>query len=277
MKEVSEANEDTGIAPPRQDVADPSPARRADWGRREFALREWMDGPCTYAAYRAGALDLERVNWWTRGYRPTLQFLERVVARTRVGYEPLHVLDVGCGHGDGLRAMHRWAARRSVPLKLTGVDLNPYAARLARECDRRAHVSAGTITWLTADAFETKLDRPADVVTSSLFAHHLDDDALVQLLRWKEANARVAWMVSDLRRSERAAEGFAWLTRALRMNAMVKHDGAMSFRRALSIADWEAIVKRAGVKAVVRDVGLGRLVVENEHAGAVAGEVERER
>jgi SAM-dependent methyltransferase len=255
--------DDTGVAaPPALRDGATEIVGAADWGQREFALREWMDGPCTYAAYRAGALDLERVNWWTRGYRPTLQFLERVVARTRVGYEPLHVLDVGCGHGDGLRAMHRWAARRSVPLKLTGVDLNPYAARLARECDRREHVSAGTITWLTADAFATELERPADVVVSSLFAHHLDDEALVRLLQWKDANARVAWVVSDLRRSERAAMGFAWLTRVLRMNAMVKHDGAMSFRRALSIAEWEAIVKRAGVRAVVRDVGLGRLVVE---------------
>src|SRR6202034_763640 len=98
-----------------------------------FALRELMDEPCTYADYRSAALDLAQVNRLTRGYRPTLNFLARGLRRCGVGNEPLHVVDVGCGHGDALRTIHRWAAQRSVPLRLTGIDLNPYAARLARE------------------------------------------------------------------------------------------------------------------------------------------------
>jgi len=254
---------ETGLAPPPLPVATREDAAGVpDFSRREYALREWMDEPCTYNVYRQAAEDLAQINTLTRGYKPLLEFLERVLARTRVGYEPLHIVDVGCAQGDGLRAVHAWAAKRSVPLRLTGVDMNPYAARLARECDRAEHVSAGTISWVTADAFAVSLEGPVDVVISSLFAHHLSDAEIVRYLRWSEETARVGWFVGDLRRSKRAAMGFKWLTRLAGSCEMVRHDGAVSFRRALSLGEWRDRLQEAGVAGTVRDAGLGRLCVE---------------
>jgi SAM-dependent methyltransferase len=250
----------------RVDVAEIQTIRRdgtklaPHWTRREFELNEWMDGPCTYEEYRQAALDLERVNRLTLGYRPALQFLERVVERP--DNAPLHVVDVGCGHGDGLRAIYRWAQHKNVAVRLTGVDLNPYAAQLAQECDRNAGIPAGSITWITADAFAASFDAPVDVAISSLFAHHLTDTATVALLRWNEATARMGWLVNDLRRSARAAMGFKWLTRVIGSCAMVKHDGAVSFRRALTTDEWCERCEQAAVDANVVDVGLGRLCVQ---------------
>jgi len=231
-----------------------------DWSRREFELQEWMDGPCTYEEYAQGALGLELVNRLTVGYRPARRFLKQVIEQ--VGNAPLHVVDIGCGHGDGLRAIYRWAQRKNIPLRLTGVDINPYAAQLARECDRRVGIPAGNIAWLTADAFAAKFDTPVDVTMCSLFTHHLSDAAIVELLRWNDATARAGWLVNDLRRSKRAAMGFKWLTSVIGSCAMVKHDGMISFRRALTMEEWRERCKQAGVLARVVDVGLGRLCVE---------------
>ena len=256
---IDEETETGAPAPPWPHRTQPAAATTPDFSQREFALRELMDEPCTYADYRAAALSLARVNRWTRGYRPTLEFLARVLERTGVTHEPLHIVDVGCGHGDSLREIYRWAAKRSVPLRLTGVDINPYAARLARECDRWEHVSAGTITWLTGDVFATQLERPADVILSSLFAHHLSNEAILKLLQWKESTARVGWLVSDLRRSERAAKTFGWMARLLPMDEMVARDGAVSFRRALSLEEWTELA----IEAKVADAGMGRLTVEH--------------
>jgi SAM-dependent methyltransferase len=255
----AELTAETGAAaPPLPHQTLPERTTTPDFSRREFALRELMDGPCTYADYRSAALSLARLNRWTRGYRPVLEFLARVLQHTGVGHEPLHIVDIGCGHGDGLREIHRWAAKRSVPLRLTGVDINPYAARLARECDRIEHVSAGDITWLTGDLFATQLARPADIAVSSLLAHHLSDEDILRLLHWNETNASIAWAITDLRRSRRAAQVFTWMGRLLPMDRMVAHDGAVSFRRALSIEEWQAISSAA----LVRNAGRGRLVVE---------------
>jgi len=231
-----------------------------DWGRREYELEEWMDGPCLYEEYSRAAQDLEEVNFLTLGYRPTRRFLERAVQKA--GQGPLHVIDVGCGHGDGLRWIYRWAKHKKIPLRLTGVDINPYAARLSRECDRLARIPEGSIARITADAFAAEFEEPVDVALSSLFAHHLSDAAIVELLRWNEATARVGWMVNDLRRSPRAAIGFKWLTRLIGSCPMVKHDGAVSFRRALSMEEWGERCEQAAVPANVVDVGLGRLCVE---------------
>ena len=250
---------ETGAPPPPwPHESMPEVATAPNFSRREFALRERMDGPCTYEDYRAAALGLARLNRWTRGHRPILEFLAKVLQRTGVTHEPLHIVDIGCGHGDGLREIYRWASKRSVPLRLTGIDINPYAARLARECDRVEHVSAGTITWLTGDVFATQLERPADVTISSLLAHHLSDDDIPRLMQWNESTARAAWAISDLRRSERAAQVFAWMSRLLPMNETIAHDGIVSFRRALSVEEWQ----RLAGQAKVTGVGKGRLVVE---------------
>jgi len=253
-------------APPWPHDFSPPPSTTPDFSRRDFALRELMDEPCTYATYRAAALSLARLNRWTRGYKPTLDFLTRVLQHTGVTHEPLHIVDAACGHGDTLRHISRWAAKRSIPLRLTGIDINPYAARLARERDRQEHIAPATITWLTADIFTTTLTttlaRPADILLSSLFAHHLSDEAIPKLLHWNQTTARTAWLISDLRRSQRAANTFAWLTKLLPLHHMVTHDAQISFRRALSLQEWQAHCLQTNITAQIKDTGTGRLTVE---------------
>ena len=249
-------------APPWPHETPQPPASTPDFSHREFALRERMDEPCTYATYRAAALSLARLNRWTRGYKPTLDFLTRVLEHTGVTHEPLHIVDAACGHGDTLRHIARWAAKRSIPLRLTGIDINPYATRLARERDRHEHIAPSTITWITADIFTTTLSRPADILLSSLFAHHLPDEAIPQLLHWNQTTARIAWLISDLRRSQRAANTFAHISKILPLHPMVTHDARISFRRALSLQEWQAHCLQTNITAQIKDTGTGRLTVE---------------
>ena len=100
-------------------------------------LLEWMDEPCTYEDFRQCLSDLGQVNRLTLSYRPTLAFLD-AVATAEPG-RALRIVDVGSGGGDMLRRVERWAERRGVQVKLTGIDLNPYAAGVARVA-RRKHV-----------------------------------------------------------------------------------------------------------------------------------------
>ena len=250
-------------APPWPHETPQPPASTPDFSHREFALRERVDEPCTYATYRAAALSLARLNRWTRGYKPTLDFLTRVLQHTGVTHKPLHIIDAACGHGDTLRHISRWATKRSIPLRLTGIDINPYAARLARERDRHEHIAPATITWITADIFATTLARPADILLSSLFAHHLSDEAIPKLLHWNQTTARTAWLISDLRRSQRAANTFAWLTKLLPLHHMVTHDAQISFRRALSLQEWQAHCLQTNITAQIKDTGTGRLTIEH--------------
>src|SRR5438128_584185 len=94
---------------------------------------ELMDTDAADAAEFAQCLrQLEALNRWTFAYRPTLRWLAR--ALEGVGRErTVTILDVGCGHGDALRRIHRWGAARGRRFEMVGVDLNPLARRAAEK------------------------------------------------------------------------------------------------------------------------------------------------
>ncbi len=220
-------------------------------------LPEWMDEPCSYEDFRECLIDLGQVNRLTLFYRPTLAFLDGLVAATP--HQTLRIVDVGSGGGDMLRRVERWAERRGVQVKLTGIDLNPYAARVAREL----MPASSAIQWVTGDAFTYA--EPVDVVLSSLFTHHLEEAEVVRFLAWSEAVARCGWFVNDLCREETPYRLFGMLAKGMRWHRFVQHDGPVSFRRSFREDDWEWMSSEAGI--ALADVRLarwtpGRLCVE---------------
>jgi SAM-dependent methyltransferase len=220
-------------------------------------LPEWMDEPCSYEDFRACLVDLAQCNQLTLAYRPTLDLLERLcrdahVSEARNGAPeslpgsvaaPLHIVDVGSGGGDMLRRIERWARQRGIAVTLTGIDLNPYAARAAREFTS----SGSAIEWVTGDAFSYA--GPVDVVLSSLFTHHLSSAEIVSFLRWSEATARRGWFINDLCREPTPYRLFPLLAGAMRWHRFVRHDGPVSFRRSFREADWQRLLAEAGIPA----------------------------
>ena len=204
-------------------------------------LPELMDGDCSYEDFRGCLRSLEQINRWLLGYRPTLAWLKRLPHR--IWRDPVHIVDVGCGGGDLLRQIAGWARRRGIAVQLTGIDLNPYAARAAAESTPK---ELG-IAWVTGNALEYRPEKPVDIVVSSLMAHHLEDEEIVALLRWMEATAQVGWFINDLERSERSCRMFGLADRIMRWHRFVRHDGPVSFRRAFREEDWARLLTAAEV------------------------------
>ena len=157
--------------------------------------------------------------------------------------DPVHIVDVGSGGGDLLRQIAGWARRRGIAVQLTGIDLNPYAARAAAESTPK---ELG-IAWVTGNALEYRPEKPVDIVVSSLMAHHLEDEEIVALLRWMETTAQVGWFINDLERSEWSCRMFEWVERIAGWHRFVRHDGPVSFRRAFRKEDWERLLTAAEV------------------------------
>lgn len=205
---------------------------------------EIMDDPGQSEADFAAALDgLETLNRITFAHPPLLRVLDRVV--TEGGLKRLSVLDVGAGGGDALRAVARWGARRGIALDLWGLDRSPWAERHALARGTKAG-------WITSDLFDLPADRRFDVVTCSLFAHHLEDPALVRFLRWLPRHAVRRWLILDLHR-HRIPWAAVWAgTRLMRMHPMVTHDGPVSVMRGFTRDDWTRLLAEAGVPAEIR-------------------------
>jgi len=181
--------------------------------------------------------DLAKANALTLARPPTLRWLERATKSLPPG-SAFSLLDVGYGQGDMLRAIHRWATRRGLRPRLTGIDLSPWSATAAAN----ATDPALQITYLVGDVFDDAPDEPIDFVVSSLVAHHMPDETLVRFLRWMEANARRGWFINDLHRHPLAYYGFMVLSTTTGLNRMVRHDGLISVARAFTRADWRRLL-----------------------------------
>ena len=205
----------------------------------------------TYAAVVA---DLAKVNVVTLAARPTLDFLRRATAG-RAGFK---LLDVGFGDGDMLRRIARWAARRGIDAELVGVDLNPRSALAAA-----AHTPADApIRYITGDYADLAGER-WDFVVSSLVAHHMTHDQLVDFLRFMDRESARGWLVNDLHRHRFAHLGFPLLATLARWHPIVRHDGTLSIARSYRPAEWPPILTETGVRARVYRAFPFRLCVES--------------
>jgi hypothetical protein len=202
-----------------------------------------MDGPDVPAAERARCLaDLAVINTLTLARRPTMAWLARALAEAPPGAR-FTLLDVAYGQGDLLRAVAAWAKHRGLEADLVGIDLHPGSEAAARA----ATPTGVAIEYRTADVFGFEPDRPIDLVVSSLFAHHLDGEAVPAFLGFMERTAQRGWFVNDLHRHAFAYYGFRALARLAGWRPLVRHDGAVSVARSFRRDDWEWAVTAAGL------------------------------
>lgn len=201
---------------------------------------ERMDTDCTdFADYQRCLRDLSRVNVVTRTYRPTLAWL----AHETQGMSTFSLLDVGCGYGDMLRCIHRWARRRGIAASLEGIDRNPWSTRAAADA---TPADAG-IHYRTGDVFAFQPDTPFDFIISAQFTHHLEDAEIVAFIRWMEAHARRGWLISDLHRHWFAYHGFGLLAGIAGWHRFVRHDGPVSIARGFLPQDLLNLAADAGL------------------------------
>ncbi len=215
-----------------------------DFSRRA-ELVELMDEPCSYEQLRACLHDIARVNRLTFAYRPTIVWMDELVAAHAVSARPLRVVDVGCGYGDTLRRIDGWAQKRGIPVALTGIDLNPDAIRAAKE----ATPPGQKIEWVVGDALADAATGEIDVVVCSLLTHHLTDPEVVQFVRWMERTTRLGWFINDLHRQPVPYHLFRLLARFTNWHSFVKNDGPVSIRRSFIVEDWRRLCAAAKVDA----------------------------
>jgi ubiquinone/menaquinone biosynthesis C-methylase UbiE len=217
---------------------------------RRDGVDEHLDGPLDDQPTLVGNLrDLRRLNRLSGGVALSRWGVNRLLDGAR---EPATVIDVGTGGADIPVALLADAVWRGRSLEVTAVDSRPEvlaAARIARPVLDR--VQRLRLALVDPERLPYQ-NETFDVGHASLVVHHLDEDDAVRFLSELGRVSRRGVVVNDLHRGQLGLTG-AWLAgRFLTRNRYTRHDAVLSVRRAYTLPETEALLRRAGLEPIDR-------------------------
>jgi len=192
-------------------------------------------------ALHRNLLELDIINTRLGGHAATIAALNELSLPAN---KTLHFLDIGCGGGDTLKAIARWARKKNLNVKLTGVDLKQDCIAYAKQaCTGYPEIS------FIRDDYKNLLSEnmEVDIVVNALFCHHLTNEEISALISWSVKMAKQAVIINDLHRHPLAYFSIAWLTRLFSHSYLVKNDAPLSVLRGFKKQEWQYILKAAHI------------------------------
>ena len=185
--------------------------------------------------------ELEVINSKLGGHSITLKGIENLLKNVEPNRK-IQIVEIGCGGGDNLNVIKHWAQNVKYNIQLTGIDISETCtafAQLKKENEG--------IAFICSDYKHVQFkDRP-DIIFSSLFCHHFNDDELVFMLNWMKHNTSVGFFINDLHRNALAYYSIKGLTQMFSKSYLVKNDAPLSVQRGFIKKDWQKLFKKAGI------------------------------
>lgn len=164
----------------------------------------------------------------------------RAYCKTHPG--PVRLLDVATGGGDLPIRLAGFAKAEGIDLEVSACDISPTALGHAEEAARQAGVS---VQFFLHDGIAAAPPPGYNILTSTLFLHHLDEPEAVGFLKGLGESGDLV-LVDDLERS-RLGYWLAWLGVRLLSRSKVAHvDGPMSVEGAFTIPEARELARKAG-------------------------------
>jgi SAM-dependent methyltransferase len=185
--------------------------------------------------------ELDTLNRTTGGHTNSLKGIKQLITDHDKIY---HVVDLGCGSGDALKAIADWARLNNFSVRLTGVDMNVNAIDYLKiHC-----VDYPEINGVTAD-YQDYLDKNEliDIVHCSLFCHHLNDDELLRLFIYFRQHIKTGFVINDLHRNWLAYYSAWFFTRLLNGTELAKNDGPISVLRGFKSGELVYLLNKANI------------------------------
>ncbi|HEY1678777.1 MAG TPA: methyltransferase domain-containing protein [Candidatus Sulfotelmatobacter sp.] len=199
---------------------------------RRTVTQEILDSPQCPADDAAASLrDMSRINRWFGGVATSRKLIERVAGVT--GKKHFSMLEVAAGFGDVPRLAAGQLARQGITLEITLLDRMP------------SHLLRGKRS-VVADALALPFpDGSFDLISCSLFAHHLEPAEVAQFVSEGLRVSRCAVLINDLiRHPLHLALVYAGFP--LMRSYVSRFDGVASVRRAYTLHEMREILADAG-------------------------------
>ena len=180
---------------------------------------------------------LSRIFW-----RPIARLAGRVPDR------PLRILDLACGGGDLACSLWQHAQRAGIEVEVAECGISPVALKL---CRMNAERLSAPIEFFELDAVNGTLPDDYNVLTCSLFLHHLSDADGESLLRRMAESARRMVLLDDQMRSRLGFWLVILVTKLLTRSRLCRVDGPPSIRAAFAFPEVQQLVSQAGLSDAI--------------------------
>lgn len=193
--------------------------------QRDTTSRERMDDPnCDLAelhnTYRQFSTINSLISQWHKIYKRDIRpRLTRNIKNT--------LLDIGFGGGDIPIKLATWADNDGFDLQITAIDSDPRAFDYIRQIERPANV-----TFLQCELSELDpVHQQFDFIISNHLLHHLETDALNDMLTRVRKLCRKQVIFNDIKRDDWAYLFFSLLARPVFRSSFITEDGLTSIKR----------------------------------------------
>lgn len=192
-----------------------------------------------------GALkELKIINKYLGGISTTKAGLKKIINKNNfpdlVGIDSynskIKILDAASGAGDILEPL-----KEKLLLENYYFDINPRVCYYIKTNSNNNNI-------FCCDAFQLPFKTKFDVIHTSLFLHHLNEEKIIKLLKIFLQNCNNCIIINDLRRNVFALIGIKILTSIFSKSKMVKNDAPLSVKRGFIKKDIKNILKSLKIK-----------------------------
>lgn len=188
--------------------------------------------------------ELQIINRWLGGDYVTIQGIGHILGGHNIADKVITIADLGCGGGDMLMKISKWAKKKGIKVKLTGIDANPYIITYAaKNCRSFENIEFKTINIFSEEFKQLRFD----LITSTLFTHHFSDQELINLYKQLYNQCNFGVLTNDIHRHPLAYHSINALTTLFSKSYMVKNDAGVSVKRAFTKGELKDILAKAEI------------------------------
>ncbi len=213
-----------------------------DFSIRSSDIEIMDDLACEGEVVNQTLRELETINKLLGGNYVTINALDKLIPGDS---RRVRIADLGCGSGEMLRLIYRWAKRKRIEVELIGYDANPFIAEYAA----RHTPEEWNIQFRAIDIFSDQFaSEKFDIILGTLFFHHFSNEQLAYFFRQIKVQASLGFVINDIHRHWFAYYSIKGLTKAMSKSEMVQHDAPLSVMRAFSRTDLQTIMEKAEIE-----------------------------
>ncbi|MEO7992364.1 MAG: methyltransferase domain-containing protein [Chryseolinea sp.] len=215
-----------------------------DFSKRSEGIEIMDDLQCSGEVVDQTLRELEVINTWLGGNQVTINGIAKLLKDINSSKE-ITIIDVGCGGGDMLRLIDRWAKKKNKSVKLIGIDANPNIIAFAKKnLKDLPHIEFKSIDIFSREFQSLK----CDMVIGTLFYHHFSQQQLSSFFNDLKKQVQVGIVINDIHRHALAYHSIKMLTNLFSKSAMVKFDAPLSVLRAFTKNELNEMLSHAQIR-----------------------------